>query len=220
MRTIWLWWSTGKDSAWALHLLRGASDVRVERLITTTTPTFDRVAIHGTRTSVLDAQASAVGLPVRRVELPYPCSNEQYETAVRPVLDEARHTGVHAMAFGDLFLADVRAYREALLSGTGIEPVFPLWGQDTRALADAMIAAGLEARITCLDPRQLDRARAGARYDGAFLDGLPDSVDPCGERGEFHTVATAGPVFEHALEVRPGSVVERDGFVYADLELA
>jgi uncharacterized protein (TIGR00290 family) len=220
VRSAWLWWSTGKDSAWALHLLRRTPGVRVERLITTVTAAFDRVAIHGTRTAVLEAQAAAVGVPLQRIELPYPCTNEQYEAAVRPALDEARDAGVRAMAFGDLFLEDVRAYREALLGGTGIQPLFPLWGLDTAALAREMLDAGLEARVTCVDPARLAREHAGARFDRAFVDGLPGSVDPCGERGEFHTVATAGPMFGRALDVLAGAVVEREGFVYADVELA
>ncbi|MEE8118327.1 MAG: ATP-binding protein [Gammaproteobacteria bacterium] len=220
MQRIWLWWSSGKDSAWALQLLRQDPEVSVERLITTVTPTFDRVAIHGTRLSVLEAQAAAVGVPVQLIELPYPCSNADYEAALKPVLEEATATGLDYMAFGDLFLEDVREYRERILSGTGVEPLFPIWGLDTTELSRQMVESGVEAFITCLDPKRLGPEHAGAQFDNAFLDSLPESVDPCGERGEFHTCATFGPMFERRLEVKVGKTVEREGFVYADLLLA
>jgi uncharacterized protein (TIGR00290 family) len=218
-RRVWLWWSTGKDSAWALHRLRADPAVVVERLVTTVTPRFGRVAIHGTRLAVLEAQAETVGLPLERVELPWPCSNEAYEAAVAPAIRRAEEEGVHAMAFGDLFLEDVRAYREALLAGSPVAPLFPLWGSDTGALAGEMVAAGLTARITSLDPDRLDPALAGAPWDGDFLASLPEGVDPCGENGEFHTCVAHGPGFREALPLEPGEVVEREGFVYADLVL-
>jgi uncharacterized protein (TIGR00290 family) len=214
---VWLWWSTGKDSAWALRALRADPAFRVTGLVTTVTPAFDRVAIHGTRVSVLRAQADATGLPLRTVELPYPCDNAAYEAAVSPVVEEAVRDGVAAMAFGDLFLEDVREYRERLLDGTGIRPAFPLWGSDTARLARDMIDGGLEACVTCLDPERLPRELAGARFDLSFLDALPDAVDPCGENGEFHTCVSAGPMFEGPIGVSAGEVVERDGFVYADV---
>jgi uncharacterized protein (TIGR00290 family) len=216
-RRVWLWWSTGKDSAWALHRLRDDRSVAVERLVTTVTPRFGRVAIHGTRLAVLEAQAAAVGLPVERIELPWPCSNEGYEAAVAPAIRRAEEMGVDAMAFGDLFLEDVRAYREALLADSPLAPLFPLWGSDTGVLAGEMVAAGLTARITSLDPDRLDPALAGTPWDGDFLASLPEGVDPCGENGEFHTCAADGPGFREALSLEPGEVVERDGFVYADL---
>ena len=219
MRRVWLWWSSGKDSAWALHLLRQDPDVSVERLITTVTPTFGRVAIHGTRISVLEAQASAVGVPLQLIELPYPCSNAEYESALEPVLEEAAATDLDSMAFGDLFLEDVREHRERLLSRAGVDSLFPLWGLDTTKLSRQVVESGVEAYVVCLDPKYVDREHAGARFDLAFLDKLPESVDPCGERGEFHTCATSGPMFQRGLDVSVGEVVEREGFVYADLLL-
>ncbi|MCI0434375.1 MAG: adenine nucleotide alpha hydrolase [Gemmatimonadetes bacterium] len=214
---IWLWWSSGKDSAWALHTLRDQDTLEVCGLITTVTQPFDRVSMHGTRASILAAQAAAVGLPLRRIDIPWPCSNAEYETAVARVIEEASAAGVTGMAFGDLHLEDVRRYREQMLDGTGIEPLFPLWGADTAALARAMIDAGLDARITTVDPTRLPARCAGARFAHAFLDALPESVDPCGEYGEFHTCVLDGPMFDYGLDATPGEVVERDGFVFADL---
>ena len=219
MRRVWLWWSSGKDSAWALQLLRQDPDVSVERLITTVTPTFGRVAIHGTRISVLEAQASAVGVPLQLIELPYPCSNAEYESALEPVLEEAAATDLDSMAFGDLFLEDVREHRERLLSRSGVDSLFPLWGLDTTKLSRQVIESGVEAYVVCLDPKHVDPENAGARFDPSFLGKLPESVDPCGERGEFHTCATSGPMFQRGLDVSVGEVVEREGFVYADLLL-
>lgn len=217
MKRVWLWWSSGKDSAWSLHVLRREPDVVVERLVTTVTRRFDRVAIHGTRASVLEAQSVGLEIPLLRIDLPFPCSNAEYEAAVEPVLREARDHGVGLMAFGDLFLEDVRSYREELLDGSGIEPLFPIWGRDTARLAREIVDAGIEAYLTCVDPASLDARLAGVRYDHAFLDALPRDVDPCGERGEFHTVVAAGPMFRRRLDVRIGEVVERSGFVYADM---
>ena len=216
-RPTWLWWSTGKDSAWALHVLRSDPAYTVTGLVTTVTPAFGRVAIHGTRMDLLRAQSEAAGLPVHLVELPYPCDNAAYEAAVAPALEAATRQGVEAMAFGDLFLEDVRAYREGLLAGTPLRAVFPLWGRDTAELARAMIDGGLEAAITCLDPERVPRELAGRGFDEALLSALPDGVDPCGENGEFHTCAVAAPVFARPLRTRRGEVVERDGYVYADL---
>ncbi len=208
----WLWWSTGKDSAWALH----ESD-DITALVTTVTPTFGRVAVHGTRIEILEAQAEAAGLPLHTVELPYPCSNDEYVAAVHPLIERARGAGVREMAFGDLFLEDVRAYRESLLDGTGITPAFPLWGRDTGELMEEMLEAGLEAYVVSLDPRKVPRGMAGRPLDRTALEVLPDDVDPCGENGEFHTCVVAGPVFDARIDVEPGEVVEREGFVYADL---
>ncbi len=219
MRDTWLWWSSGKDSAWALHALRRSGRHRVTRLVTTIDREAARVAVHAVGLDLLEAQARAAGVPLRYVELPFPASNDVYEAGVAGVLREAQEAKVAAMAFGDLFLEDVRAYRLRLLEGTGLEPIFPLWGCDTAELAREMVAAGLRARLTCVDLRVLDAAFAGRRYDADFLDGLPAAVDRCGENGEFHTFATDGPMFDQPLHVRSASVTERDGFAYADLRL-
>jgi uncharacterized protein (TIGR00290 family) len=210
-------WSSGKDSAWALHVLREERAVEVVGLLTTLNEAYDRVAMHAVRAELLRAQAEAAGLPLWPVMLPWPCSNAQYEAAMGAALERARADGVEAVAFGDLFLEDVRRYREERMRGSGLEPLFPLWGQPTDALARRMIAGGLRARITCVDPRQLDASFAGRAFDAALLADLPPSVDPCGERGEFHTFTVAGPMLAREVRVRAGEVVERDGFVFADL---
>jgi len=213
-------WSSGKDCAWALHLLRREGKVDVVGLLVTVTGPYDRVSMHGVRSEVVAAQAEALGLPVRRVSIPSPCPNEVYEAAMSRALAELAAEGVSQVAFGDLFLEDVRAYREQKMAGSGVTPVFPLWGRNTLQLAHEMIHGGLEATIVCLDPRRLPHRLAGRKYDGAFLAELPPDVDPCGERGEFHTCVTAGPMFAHPIDSRAGRVVERDGFVFSDLELA
>lgn len=210
-------WSSGKDSAWALHEVRRAGALEVVGLLTTVTSTFDRVAMHAVREDLLDRQAASLGLPCRKVRIPWPCPNEAYEAAMAIALEEARAAGVTRVVFGDLFLEDIRAYRVAKLAGTGIEPAFPIWGRDTARLAREMIEGGLRATLTCVDPRQLDASFAGRDFEAAFLADLPASVDPCGERGEFHTFAWSGPMFERPIAVRRGEVVTRDGFVFADL---
>lgn len=210
-------WSSGKDSSWALHELRRAGEVDVVGLLTTITDPFGRVSMHAVREELLDRQAAAVGLPCRKVRIPSPCPNEQYEQAMSQVLAEARAEGVTHVAFGDLFLADVRAYREANLARVGMRPLFPLWGRETAALAREMIGGGLRATITCVDPRKLPRHLAGRAFDEALLAELPAGVDPCGEHGEFHSFAFAGPMFSAPLAVAAGGVVERDGFVFADV---
>lgn len=215
MKNIWLWWSSGKDSAWALLRL-GRHQRSVTRLVTTVNESFDRVAMHAVRRDLLRRQAERAGLELHILPIPHPCSNAQYEARVSELLEEASDDGVEAMAFGDLFLEDVRRYRESLLQGSGIEALFPLWGEDTAALSGEMIAGGLEAVVTCIDPKRLPRELAGRRYDDRFLADLPEGVDPCGENGEFHTFATGGPMFTHSIEVRRGEVVEREGFVFAD----
>ncbi len=212
-------WSSGKDSAWALHVLRERAEVEVVALLTTVNQAFDRVAMHGVRAEVLRAQARAAGLPLWEVPLPWPCDNEAYEAAMSAALQRARQAGVTVAAFGDLFLEDVRRYREERLRGTGIAPLFPIWGIPTDVLASQMVQAGLRARLTCIDPRQLPRHFAGRDFDAALLADLPPGVDPCGERGEFHSLAYAGPMFERPLHVQTGEVVERDGFVFADVHL-
>jgi len=211
-------WSSGKDAAWALHRLRRACEVEVVGLLTTLNAEFDRVAMHAVRRTLLEAQAAAAGLPLLQVPLPWPCSNEVYEAAMARALAEARETwGVTHIAFGDLFLEEVRAYRERQLEGTGLTPLFPLWGLPTRTLAQEMIAGGLEVRLTCVDPKRLPTSFAGRAFDAALLQDLPPDVDPCGEAGEFHTFAHAGPMFARPVSVTLGEIVTRDGFVFADL---
>jgi len=209
-------WSSGKDSAWTLHTLRQDAGVEVCGLLTTVNSEFDRVAMHGTRAQVLKKQAEAAGLPLWVVPLPWPCSNEVYERLMGEACARAVAEGVDAVAFGDLFLEDVRAYREKRLEGTGLEPLFPLWGIPTDALARTMIAGGLKARVVCVDPRKLPAELAGREFDEAFLSDLPAGTDPCAERGEFHTCVYAGPMFARPLELEAGVVVTRDGFVFAD----
>lgn len=210
-------WSSGKDSAYALHVARQGGAIDVVGLLTTITDGYARVSMHGVRESILRAQADRVGLPLTTVRIPATCANEVYERAIAAALAEARAAGVSHVVFGDLFLADLRAWRTARLAEVGMEAVFPLWQRDTAALAREMIAAGIEAQIVCLDPRHLDRSLAGRRLDTALLDALPPGVDPCGENGEFHTVVTAGPMFAAPIPTRLGEIVERDGFVFADV---
>ena len=212
-------WSSGKDSAWMLHVLNQQSPGSVAALLTTVNEAYDRVAMHGVRTSVLRAQADAARLPLITASIPSPCSNEIYEERMRAVVSEAVAAGFTHVAFGDLFLEDVRKYREDRLAGTGLQALFPLWSKPTAALAREMIAAGLEARLTCVDPRAVPADLAGRRFDLDLLAELPAGVDPCGERGEFHTCVLAGPMFSTRIEASAGEVVERDGFVFADLEL-
>jgi uncharacterized protein (TIGR00290 family) len=211
-------WSSGKDSAWMLHRLRQSGEYEIAGLLTTMNAEFDRVAMHGTRRAVVEAQAKAAGLPLRTIPLPWPCSNEQYEASMREACEEAVAKGIEVNAFGDLFLEDVRAYREEKLKGTGLTPVFPLWGLPTDTLAREMLADGLRARIVCLDPTKLPREFAGRDLDESVLDAMPADCDRCAERGEFHTVAYAGPMFRRAIALENGEVVERDGFVFADVK--
>jgi uncharacterized protein (TIGR00290 family) len=214
---ILLSWSSGKDSAWALHVLRQQGGVEVVGLLTTINSTHGRVAMHAVREALLERQAAAAGLPLWTIPLPWPCPNDTYETLMTGVFDRARAEGIAAIAYGDLFLADIRAYREARHAGTGIDALFPLWQLPTAQLARAMIDGGLRASLTCVDPKQLDASFAGRDFDAALLRDLPASVDPCGENGEFHTFAHAGPMFAAPIAIRKGDVVEHDGFVFADL---
>ena len=214
---VLLSWSSGKDSAWSLHVLRQRSDLQVVGLLTTVNEAFERVAMHAVRTELVRAQAEAVGLPLWVVQIPNPCSNDEYEGAMRQAMDYARREGIDTVAFGDLFLEDVRRYREERMRETGIAPIFPLWGLPTPELGRTMIASGLKAYVTCVDPQQIPAGFAGRPYDYDFLDMLPLSADPCGERGEFRTFVHDGPMFSRPVAVRPGEVVERDGFVFADL---
>jgi uncharacterized protein (TIGR00290 family) len=220
MKQVWLSWSSGKDSAWALHLLRQNPELEVRALLTTVNERFERVAMHGVRQEILEAQARAVDLPLVSVPLPWPCSNEDYEARMAAVCKRAVDEGIEAIAFGDLFLEDVRSYRERQLKATGLEPLFPLWGIPTSQLAREMIAAGLQARIACVDPRQISAHLAGREFDLSLLAELPAGADPCAERGEFHTCAYAGPMFRQPLVLETGEVVNRDGFIFADLRLA
>jgi uncharacterized protein (TIGR00290 family) len=212
-----LCWSSGKDSAWTLHVLRQRHDVEVVGLLTTINQAYERVAMHAVRVALLEAQAEAVGLPLWPVPIPSPCSNQEYEAAMGEAVRKALAAGITRMAFGDLFLEDVRRYRETQLAGTGLTPIFPIWGLPTDALARDMVAAGLRARLTCVDPKQLPASFAGREFDASLLADLPAGADPCGERGEFHTFAYDGPMFRRPVPVRSGEIVARDGFVFADL---
>ncbi|PYQ58722.1 MAG: ATP-binding protein [Acidobacteria bacterium] len=216
LRTL-LSWSSGKDSAWTLHTLRSDERYEVAGLVTTINESADRVAMHAVRTELLRTQARAARLPLWELAIPSPCSNEQYESVLRAAITRAEEEAIDCFAFGDLFLEDIRAYREKQLAATKLTPIFPLWGRDTRELAREMISGGLRARITCVDPRALSASFAGREFDQALLNDLPADVDPCGERGEFHTFAYCGPMFAAPLSIANGVVVERDGFVFADL---
>jgi uncharacterized protein (TIGR00290 family) len=212
-------WSSGKDSAWALHALRTSAEVEIVGLLTTINQEHSRVAMHGVRERLLEMQADALGLPLLKVFIPDPCSNAQYEHAMSDALSRAKREGVTAVAFGDLFLRDIRRYREEKLAPTGIDALFPIWGLKTDQLARDMVDAGLRAYITCVDTSQFDRSFAGQTYDRSMLESLPAGVDPCGENGEFHTFVYRGPMFSRAIAVEPGALIERNGFVFADLVL-
>ncbi len=211
-------WSSGKDSTFALEALR--REMPVAGLLTTLNARFRRVAMHGVREVLLEAQAESLGLPLYKVDLPWPCPNEVYEERMGEAVRAARERGVTGVAFGDLFLEDVRRYREERMAGTGLEIHFPIWGRDTRELAEEMVESGLRAVLTTVDPRHCPKHFAGRAYDASLLRELPESVDPCGENGEFHTFAWDGPGFRTPVAIRPGPVVERDGFVFADFEPA
>jgi uncharacterized protein (TIGR00290 family) len=212
----WLAWSSGKDSAWALQVVRQSGEFDVVALLTTVNQTYSRVAMHAVRESLLEMQAAAAELPLIKVPIPSPCTNEIYEQAMGGAMTRAKAEGVFHVVFGDLFLEDVRAYREKQLTGCGMTPVFPLWGRDTRRLAEEMIQNGVSAYLTCVDPRKLDRSFAGRRFDSELLNALPPEVDPCGENGEFHSFVNGGPMFHRTIPVTAGEVVEREGYVFAD----
>jgi uncharacterized protein (TIGR00290 family) len=216
---VLLSWSSGKDSAWSLHRLRQTPDVEIVGLLTTYNEAADRVAMHAVRHVLVEAQAAAAGLPLWRVNLPWPCSNDDYAGIMRDTLARARAEGITHMAFGDLFLEDIRAYREAMLEGFGVTPLFPLWGSvsNTAGLAREMIAGGLRAVLTCVDPKQLPATFCGRAYDAALLAELPPGVDPCGENGEFHTFCHAGPMFSRDIPVVVGDQVLRDGVCFSDV---
>jgi uncharacterized protein (TIGR00290 family) len=209
-------WSSGKDSAWALHVSRQQGEFEVVAALTTVTTAYGRVSMHGVLEEVLEAQADAIGLPLIKVGIPAPCPNEVYERAMEQALDAVRADGVDTVIFGDLFLEDLRAWRESKLAAVGMKGAFPIWRRDTAVLAREMIAAGVRARVVCLDPRRLDPSFAGRDFDHAFLADLPADVDPCGETGEFHTCVCDGPMFRAPLSLIGGEIVTREGFVFAD----
>jgi uncharacterized protein (TIGR00290 family) len=217
LKRVALSWSSGKDSAWSLHLLRQDPNVEIVALVTTLNQESDRVAMHAVRRELLEMQAQSVGVPLWTVPLPWPCSNEEYETRMGRLCTRAIEEGVEAMAFGDLFLTDIRAYREKQLAGTGLQPLFPVWQIPTDELAAEMVDSGLKAKITCVDSKILPAEFAGRDFDAQFLKDLPPTVDPCGENGEFHSFVYHAPGFRHPIDVQVGEIVERDGFVFADV---
>ncbi len=212
-------WSSGKDSAWALHVLRQRVDVEIVGLLTTVNTAADRVAMHAVRRILVELQAESLKLPLTIVDLPWPCSNADYEHAMFGALDDLiQEYGITAIAFGDLFLEDIRAYREKQFANTDLELLFPIWEMPTAALAREMIASGLKAQVICIDPKQTPREFAGRGFDAEFLDELPASVDPCGEHGEFHTFVFDGPMFTTPIDITVGETIERDGFVFTDIK--
>ena len=217
---ILLSWSSGKDSAWALQVLRRQDEYEVAGLVTTVNSVFDRVAMHSTRRVLVEQQAEAAGLSLKIVDLPWPCSNAEYERIMKTVCDDALAQGISGFAFGDLFLADIRAYRERQLKNTGLDPIFPLWLMPTRELALAMIGAGLRAKLVCVDPAKLSPEFAGRDFDHQLLADLPRDVDPCGENGEFHSFVYDGPMFRRAIPIVSGERVQRDGFWFCDVKPA
>ena len=210
-------WSGGKDSAWTLHVLRRQDEYEIVALLTSLNQLADRIAIHGVRSELLRLQAVSAGLPLWTVDLPFPCTNVEYESRMSDLCKRAVGEGITHFAFGDLFLADIRAYRERQLQDTGLTPVFPLWNTPTPALAREMVASGLRAKIASVDTHALDASFVGREFDDALLDALPDSVDPCAERGEFHTFVYDGPMLSRPIPVRTGETVKHDQFVYIDL---
>ena len=217
MKKVLLSWSSGKDSAWSFHLLSQQPAFQVAALVTTFNGAADRVAIHAVRRSLVEAQAERMKLPLWAIELPWPCSNAEYEAIMSGVWRRATEAGIEAVAFGDLFLQDIRAYRERQLGGTGLEPLFPVWDIPTGVLARHLIAAGIKAKITCVDAARLDKSFAGRDFDLAYLASLPATTDPCGENGEFHSFVYEAPFFTHGIDVCPGEIIEREGFFFADL---
>ena len=220
MKRVLLSWSSGKDSAWTLHVLRQRGDCEIVGLLTTINSEFDRVAMHGTRRSVLEAQARVADIPLWAIPLPWPCSNEIYEQRMREACDRAISEKVDAIAFGDLFLQDVRSYREKQLAGTRLEPLFPLWHIPTALLAREMLSGGLRAKLTCVDTKQLGASFVGRDFNSQLLAEFPATIDPCGERGEFHTCVYAGPMFTKPLHLEKGETLMRDEFAYADFLLS
>jgi uncharacterized protein (TIGR00290 family) len=212
-------WSSGKDCAWSLHIIRQRGDIEIVGLLTTFNEAFDRVAMHGVRHELVEAQARAAGLPLIAIPLPWPCSNADYESRMSAAVARAKADGITHMVFGDLFLEDIRQYRIDKLRGTGIEPLFPIWGSrsDTLGLSKDMLAAGLKAKLACVDSKQLDARFAGRDFDSTLLEELPAGVDRCGENGEFHTFCYDGPMFSKPIPIRCGETINREGFIYTDI---
>ena len=210
-------WSSGKDSAWALYKLQQDPTVEIIGLFSTVNSEFDRVAMHGVRVELLKRQAESIGLPIELIEIPYPCSNEEYEKVMSAFVEQAKAKDIECFAFGDLYLEDIRQYRVDKLQNTGIEPIFPVWGIPTDSLSKDMISSGLRTIITCIDPRKISKEFAGREYTNDFISDLPAGVDPCGENGEFHSFVFDGPMFTKPIEIEVGEVVTRDDFVFADV---
>jgi uncharacterized protein (TIGR00290 family) len=217
MKKTLLSWSSGKDAAWALHVLRRDPDVEVVGLLSSMNRKYDRISMHATRRDLALKQAEAVGLPLETIELPDPCTNEDYDAIMRQFIAQAADRDIQCMAFGDLFLEDIRKYREEQLDGTGIEPIFPLWGTPTTDLAEQMLSAGIEAYVSSVDLKKLSMRFAGRKWSRDLIAEFPEDCDPCGENGEIHTIAVNGPMFQKPVPVEVGEIVERDGFAYADI---
>lgn len=217
MKRTLLSWSSGKDSAWSLHLLRQQREYEIVGLLTTFNRQANRVAMHGVRRELVEAQAEAAGIPLWDVDLPWPCSNADYESTMKETCKAAVQAGIECIAFGDLFLRDIREYRERQLQGSGLKPIFPLWGIPTNELAQTMIASGLKAKLTCVNSQALSPQFAGREFDEKLLSDLPPQVDACGENGEFHSFVYAAPIFQRGIQVIVGEIVTRDGFIFADL---
>ncbi len=212
-------WSSGKDSAWALYKLQQDPTINLAGLFCTVNKEFDRVAMHGVRVELLQKQANSIGLPLEIIEIPYPCSNDDYETIMGEFVARVKGDDVECFAFGDLFLEDVRNYRVEKLAGSDIEPIFPIWGAPTEELSREMIDSGLRTVITCVDPRKIPEDFSGKEFTHDFLDSLPEGTDPCGENGEFHSFVFDGPMFKEQIDIVVGEVVTRDNFVFADVML-
>lgn len=212
-------WSSGKDSAWALYQLQRDPEIELLGLFCTVNSEFDRVAMHGVRVELLRMQSDSIGLPLDIIEIPYPCSNEVYEATMAAFTTKAKNKGIECFAFGDVFLEDVRNYRQEKLAGSGIEPIFPLWGQSTDTLASEMIRSGLRTVVTCVDPKQVPQHCVGVEFDTEFLTSLPATADPCGENGEFHSFVFDGPMFKRKIDIVVADIVLRDGFLFADIQV-
>ena len=210
-------WSSGKDSAWALYKLQQNPEIDLAGLFCTVNKEFGRVAMHGVRVELIQKQAKSIGLPLEIIEIPYPCSNAEYEKIMDRFVERAKDDNIEYFVFGDLFLEDVRNYREEKLNGSGIKPVFPVWGIPTDRLAREMIGGGLRALITCIDPKKTPKEFIGREFDEELLDSLPETIDPCGENGEFHSFVFDGPMFKEQIEIFPGQIVHRDDFVFIDI---
>ncbi len=219
MKKVLLSWSSGKDSAWALYILQQMQEIELVGLFSTYNQEFNRIAMHSTRLELVKMQAKNTGLPIDLIPIPFPCSNEDYERIMGDFIEGVKEKGITHIAFGDLFLEDIRQYRIDKLAGTGIEPIFPIWGIPTHELSSKMLASGLRAQITCIDPKQIPEEFAGLEYNLDYIERLPESVDPCGENGEFHSFAFAGPMFKEPIPIEVGETITRDGFIFTDVML-